>query len=33
MIVVFISMYLLMLLTKRRPSLKLLERNKIPKAT
>ncbi len=33
MIVVFISMFLLMLLTKRRPSLKLLERNKIPKAT
>ena len=33
MIVVFISMYLLMLLTKRRPSLKLLERNKTPKAT
>ena len=33
MIVVFIAMYLLMLLTKRRPSLKLLERSKSPQTT
>lgn len=33
MIVVFIAMYLLMLITKRRPSLKLLERSKSPQTT
>jgi iron(III) transport system permease protein len=33
MVVVFLSMYLLMLLTKRRPSLKLLERNKPSKTS
>ena len=33
MVVVFLAMYLLMLLTKRRPSLKLLERNKPSKTS